>query len=115
MSFLTPYWVWERDGPFYGMPWSNLAGWMGTGVVLMGLLEALGARRWASRLSLPWLTSYYGLVLLMPLGMVVAAGLWMALLATVAALLIPYGLFRLRPRGSLQTAALRLAQDQAAS
>jgi putative membrane protein len=38
MSFLTPYWVWEDTGPFYGMPWINLAGWMGTGLVLMAIL-----------------------------------------------------------------------------
>ena len=69
MSFLTPYWRWEESGPFYGMPWVNLAGWMGTGVVLMVTMEILGARRWASRLSTPWMTAYYAVVLLMPLGM----------------------------------------------
>jgi uncharacterized membrane protein len=86
MSYLTPYWTWEHSGPFYGMPWVNLAGWMGTGMVLMFLLEVLGSRRWAVRLPVSWLSAYYGIVLLMPLGMVVAAGLWWALLATVAAL-----------------------------
>jgi putative membrane protein len=86
MSHLTPYWIWEHSGPFYGMPWVNLAGWMGTGMVLMILLEALGSRRWGVLLPLRWLLAYYGLVLLMPLGMVVAAGLWWSLFATVAAL-----------------------------
>lgn len=94
MSFLTPYWVWEDSGPFYGMPWLNLAGWMGTGVVLMVILEWLGVERWASELPLGWVTAYYGLILLMPMGMVIAAGLWWAVAATVVALLIPWGIHR---------------------
>lgn len=91
MSYLTPYWVWADSGPYYGMPWVNLAGWMGTGMVLMGALEALAIGRWVKRLPLRWLVAYYGVVLLMPLGMVVAAGLWWSLLATAAALLLPWG------------------------
>jgi len=91
MSYLTPYWVWEDSGPFYGMPWVNLAGWMGTGIVLMGILEALGSRRWIEEIPLRWLMAYYGIVLLMPLGMVAAAGLWWAVLATAAALLLAWG------------------------
>jgi len=107
MSYLTPYWVWEESGPFYGMPWVNLAGWMGTGMVLMVLFEALGSRNWVPALSLRWLMAYYGIVLLMPLGMVVAAGLWWALLATAAALSLAWATYlvisRTRapsPRGS---------------
>jgi putative membrane protein len=90
MSFLTPYWTWEATGPYFGMPWVNLAGWMGTAIVLMVLLEYLGVRRWALHLSFPWYATYYGLVLLMPLGMVAAAGLWTAVLATAGALLLPW-------------------------
>jgi uncharacterized membrane protein len=86
MSYLTPYWVWEDTGPFYGMPWVNLAGWMGTGMVLMGILEALGARRWMAGIPVRWLLAYYGVILLMPLGMVAVAGLWWAVMATTAAL-----------------------------
>jgi uncharacterized membrane protein len=101
MSHLTPYWIWEHSGPFYGMPWVNLAGWMGTGVVLMILLEVFGSRRWGGHLPVGWLSAYYGLVLLMPLGMVVAAGLWWAVLATVAALSLAVGLhLALRARAS---------------
>lgn len=91
MSYLTPYWVWEDAGPFYGMPWVNLAGWMGTGLVLMGILEVLGSRRWLEGVPMRWLSAYYGIVLLMPLGMVAVAGLWWALLATAVALSLAWG------------------------
>jgi putative membrane protein len=86
MSFLTPYWVWDNPGPFYGMPLVNLAGWMGTGMVLMVLLEGLGAMDWGSRLDPVWLGTYYGLIILMPLGMLAAAGLWPAVGVTLLAL-----------------------------
>lgn len=89
MSHLTPYWSWEAPGAFYGMPWVNLLGWLGTGTILMGLLELTGARAWGSSISTTWFGAYYGAVLLMPLGMVAAAGLWWAVLATGLALAIP--------------------------
>lgn len=31
----TPFWVWDQPGAFFGMPYQNFAGWMGTGIVFM--------------------------------------------------------------------------------
>jgi hypothetical protein len=73
------------------MPLVNLAGWMGTGIVLMGIMETLGGRRWVGKVPVAWLGAYYGVVLLMPLGMALVAGLWWAVLATLVALLSAYG------------------------
>ncbi|HSG46460.1 MAG TPA: carotenoid biosynthesis protein, partial [Longimicrobiales bacterium] len=84
MSFLTPYWRWAESGPYYGMPWVNLLGWYLTGLVIMSVLDALGPRLGLATLPARWMLAYYGLVLLMPLGMVAAAGLWPAVVATVA-------------------------------
>jgi putative membrane protein len=86
MSSATKYWEWGEAGPYYGMPLLNLFGWYVTGVVLMGALAALKSDEWISRLPVPWLTSFYGANLLLALGMCAAAGLWMAVIATVAAL-----------------------------
>ena len=115
MSFLTPYWVWESPGPFYGMPWVNLAGWMGTGLVLMGLLEVMGVDRWATALNAYWLRAFYAVVLLMPLGMIAAAGLWAAVLATIFALFLPWGLLRLRGILMKSPRELVVAQDEVLS
>jgi len=30
-----PFWVWEQPGAFFGMPYQNFVGWMGTGIVFM--------------------------------------------------------------------------------
>jgi len=91
MSYLTPYWVWETPGPFFGMPWVNLAGWMGTGLVLMGVLEGLGVGEWTSRLEVKWALAYYVLVLLMPAGMLAAAGILTPIAVTGVALALAWG------------------------
>lgn len=31
------FWVWEQPGAFFGMPYQNFAGWMGTGIVFMSV------------------------------------------------------------------------------
>lgn len=90
MSFLAPYWMWETPGSFYGMPWVNLLGWAATGAVIMGVLEGwerLGPR-WRLDLAPSWAAGFYLGVLLMPLGMVTAAGLWGSTAATIGALLL---------------------------
>ena len=97
------------------MPWINLLGWMGTGLVLMAILEASGVRKWGADLPLRWLALYYGLVFLMPLGMVVAAGLWWATGASLVALLLPWGIhIAMRGRGPASFEA-SLASGSAAS
>ncbi|MBT8338210.1 MAG: carotenoid biosynthesis protein, partial [Gemmatimonadetes bacterium] len=78
---------------FYGMPWVNLAGWMLTGLVIMVVLEVLErvGGGWSGTLPVRWATAYYAGVLMMPLGMVTAAGLWWSVAATLGML----GLIRL--------------------
>lgn len=82
MSALTPYWIWSETGPYYGMPWMNLVGWYVTAAVIMGALTALRADRWIDRVSARWLAGYYGVNLLMPVGMLVAAGSWLGVVVT---------------------------------
>lgn len=87
MSNMTTYWLWETRGSFYGMPWINLLGWFATGVAIFSALEWLQrATDWAGSLSTKWAAAYYAGVLLMPLGMVTAGGLWGSTAATIGAL-----------------------------
>jgi len=84
MSFLTSYWQWQAPGRYYGMPWTNLLGWYAVGLVIISALDAIAARIRLERLDARWSAAYYGVVLLMPLGMILAAGLWPAVAATAA-------------------------------
>lgn len=92
MSYQAPYyWVWTDTGPYFKMPWVNLAGWLGTGVVLMGAMELLGIREWSRRIPPTFALAYYLVTLLMPLGMIVLEGLWLAVLVTVLAYVAAWG------------------------
>ena len=84
MSWITKYWVWGTDGAYYGMPLLNLFGWYVTGLALMAALWALRAGEWTRTISTRWLLSYYLVNLALPLGMIVAAGLWGAVALTGA-------------------------------
>ena len=42
MSWITKYWVWGKEGPYYGMPLLNLFGWYVTGIALMSALLLAG-------------------------------------------------------------------------
>lgn len=33
----VPFWLWEQPGAFFGMPYQNFAGWLGTGAVFMAV------------------------------------------------------------------------------
>lgn len=90
MSSATKYWQWGETGPYYGMPLLNLFGWYVTGVVLMAALAALASDEWISRLPVPWLASFYGANLLLAIGMCAAAGLWIAVALTIAALSVAF-------------------------
>ena len=85
MSWITKYWVWGQEGPYYGMPLLNLFGWYATGLVLMVALTFLGAEEWGDALSTRWMLGFYGANLLLPLGMIAAAGLWWAVVFSIAA------------------------------
>ena len=104
MSFLTPYWSWEASGAYYGMPAVNLLGWTAVGLLLMGILEVTRAASWGEGVPRRWLGAYYLLVLAMPLGMLVAAGLWLAVVTTLAALLVAAGILGLPASGSQEPA-----------
>lgn len=110
MSHLTPYWVWGQDGAYYGMPWVNLLGWYATGLVIMTALEALGARSWLEETSFRWMVAYYAAILLMPLGMVAVAGLWPAVVTTLAPLAALAGFHRMR--GSARAPVPPLAPER---
>jgi len=100
MSYATPYWIWEVAGPYYGMPWVNLAGWFLTGLFLMGAQHLLGADRWLASVPLGWLGSFYLVNLVLPLGMNAAAGLWWAVALTLLVVGTGWMLFRARLRES---------------
>lgn len=78
MSHLAPFWTWNEAGPYFGTPLLNLAGWYVTGLLIMFSFEALRVNRWINKVPAFNLLAFYAANLLLPLGIVVSAGLWEA-------------------------------------
>lgn len=53
----VPFWEWKQPGPFFGMPYQNFVGWLGTGMVFMGVAALLWGKQvqrlTRSQLTLP--------------------------------------------------------------
>jgi putative membrane protein len=81
MSKVTSYWIWAETGSYYGMPWSNLAGWGITGFILLALLHRLAPEP-AS--SLKFALSVYLVNFALPLGFCLLNGYWLAVCAGIA-------------------------------
>jgi putative membrane protein len=81
MSKVTSYWVWGDVGSYYGMPWSNLAGWGITGFVLLAVVQWLAPQPGG---SLKFALSVYFVNFALPLGFCLLNGYWMAVFAGLA-------------------------------
>ncbi|MGF1514774.1 MAG: gamma-carotene 1'-hydroxylase CruF [Elainellaceae cyanobacterium] len=86
-----PFWYWHQPGPFFGMPYQNFAGWLGTGVVFIGIAALLWRGRVAiqhqSQLTLP-LAVYlgnFGFAMVMSM----AAGFWVPILLGILLGVVP--------------------------
>ncbi|MGF1538395.1 MAG: gamma-carotene 1'-hydroxylase CruF [Elainellaceae cyanobacterium] len=86
-----PFWYWHQPGPFFGMPYQNFAGWLGTGVVFIGIAALFWRGRVAvqhqSQLMLP-LAVYlgnFGFAMVMSM----AAGFWVPILLGILLGVIP--------------------------
>jgi putative membrane protein len=76
MSQLTPFWIWGTTGPYYGTPLLNLFGWFVVSLLIMAALEVT-VGRW--RFARPrWHWNFYLANLVLPYGICLAAGLWLA-------------------------------------
>jgi uncharacterized membrane protein len=87
MSKVTSYWVWGDVGNYYGMPWSNLAGWGITGFVLLALLRWLAPQPDG---SFKFALSVYFVNFALPLGFCVLNGYWIAVFASLATGTMPW-------------------------
>lgn len=79
------YWRWQTAGAYYGIPLTNFAGWLAVGLVLMGLLESLGARMPGSARGVGIAVVLFFTVLAASFGLTVPALVGLAVLAPLGA------------------------------
>jgi putative membrane protein len=82
------YWAWEGTGPYYGIPWTNFAGWFGVSL----LLFALARKRAAPNLRIQGLglsVVLFFTVIALGAGLRLAGGVGIGLVILHAARTIP--------------------------
>jgi len=90
-----PFWYWHQPGPFFGMPYQNFAGWLGTGIVFIGIAALLWRNRvpvlHQDQLALPLLVylGNFGFAMVMSM----AAGFWIPILLGIVLGVVPAVLF----------------------
>jgi putative membrane protein len=95
----VPFWEWQQPGAFFGMPYQNFAGWMGTGALFMGVAALFWQK---TPIQLPQITAEknsapdLGLPLAIYLSnfafaaiMSLAAGMWIPVLLGVLVGVVP--------------------------
>jgi uncharacterized membrane protein len=86
-----PFWYWHQPGAFFGMPYQNFAGWMGTGAVFMTIAALLWRIQQPvllrSQLNLP-IAIYLGNFAFATV-MSLAAGIWIPVVLGVALGVVP--------------------------
>ncbi|MBX9928551.1 MAG: carotenoid biosynthesis protein [Gemmatimonadaceae bacterium] len=90
----TAHWVWHTAGAYYGMPWSNFAGWLLTGTIVARVMLAfVPPSQWTREVAptrMPF--GIYAINGVMPITICFARGMfWAGVLGTLA-MAIPLGL-----------------------
>ena len=93
MNMAFPFWTYGIEGPFFGMPWVNWAGWLLTSAVIGLAFELLGGLNDAPSPHVErWGPRVYALNTLFSVGICFAYGLPLAGLAGLVGLAAAFGL-----------------------
>ncbi len=81
-----PFWYWHQPGAFFGMPYQNFAGWMGTGIIFMAIAALVWPRSTPllnrAQLNTPLIVYLGNFVFAMVMSL--AAGFWVPILLGLA-------------------------------
>jgi putative membrane protein len=84
MSKTTPFWIWEQEGSYYGMPALNIFGWAVTGLAIMIAIDRLFGPIKTKQVPANFFVGLYATNLILPLGLLAAVEAWIPLGLTVA-------------------------------
>lgn len=82
MSNLTPFWVWESQGSYFGTPVVNFWGWLLTSAVIMTGFEVFNTKRLLKKDDYNWAIMFYMANLSLPIGLVIASKMFMPIILT---------------------------------
>ncbi|MFL5657563.1 MAG: carotenoid biosynthesis protein [Ktedonobacteraceae bacterium] len=101
------FWIWYQNGPYFGMPISNLVGWSLTGLIYMGISRLLWRTNLDAQRITVWLPfGIYAANTGFAIVLTLSAGLWIPVLMAVVLGLMPASLaLLLKPTREVQQAA----------
>ncbi|WAL62073.1 gamma-carotene 1'-hydroxylase CruF [Thermocoleostomius sinensis] len=116
-----PFWYWHQPGAFFGMPYQNFAGWLGTGIIFMTVAALFWRKRSivlpASQLDFPLVVYLGNFAFAMIMSM--AAGFWipigLGLLVGVVPAVVCWKLAQVRSLTGIDAADVMLSSSQASS
>ncbi len=84
------FWTWHQDGPFFGMPLQNLAGWAATAALFMTISRGLsGPEPAIDHVPARFPIVMYAINLAFAMTLAASAGLWLPIVMALALGLVP--------------------------
>ena len=84
------FWTWHQDGPFFGMPLQNLAGWAATAALFTTISRSLwGGELAADRLPAAFPIAMYAVNLGFAMALDASVGLWLPIAMALGLGLVP--------------------------
>jgi putative membrane protein len=112
-SLRVKFWVWDEQGPYFGMPIKNFVGWVATGLIFMAISRCLwreDARINVSDLRLPAVVFVANMIFAMTIS--ASVGLWIPILIAILVAGAPFALARYDRRFSAERPRLSLSNDR---
>ncbi len=112
-SLRVKFWVWDEQGPYFGMPIKNFAGWVATGFIFMAISRWLwreDARLDVSELRLPAVVFVANMIFAMVIS--ASVGLWIPILIAILVAGAPFALARYDRRFLTGRPGLSLSNDR---
>lgn len=112
-SLRVKFWVWDENGPYFGMPIKNFAGWVATGFIFMAISRWIwkeDVRLSQTRLRLPALVFVANMIFAMVIS--ASVGLWIPILIAIVVAGVPFALVRYDRRLATGRPRLFLSNDR---
>ena len=112
-SLRVKFWVWDEQGPYFGMPIKNFAGWVVTGFVFMAISRWIwkeDARLDLQQLRLPGIVFIANMIFAMVIS--ASVGLWIPIVIAIVVAAVPFIWARYDPRSSASGPRLSMGNDR---
>jgi uncharacterized membrane protein len=111
---VMPFWYWHQPGAFFGMPYQNFVGWMGTGFVFMSVAAVLWRKQQIGlkpeQLTLPLVVYLGNFVFAMVMSL--AAGFWIPVLLGIVLGVVPAIICWRRAERAIETGVEEASAEQ---